>query len=201
MDGSSNVLSPLVRSLQGRLERAEEQVKRAREREKNLRERLEGDDVAHLLSAQRSQSEALRRENDTLRDRLKDAENTLESKEATIRRLTQQVENAPSSHPETPLHSTAPAARDAAPSEEHKEELRWARGELERAKAAASEAEAAAATLTAEAMQLRLASAEHVSPPPPKRATLREEGCGGKGVVCAFAHSCIVDWLGRSPLL
>jgi len=180
MDGSSNVLSPLVRSLQGRLERAEEQVKRAREREKNLRERLEGDDVAHLLSAQRSQSEVLRRENDTLRDRLKDAENTLESKEATIRRLTQQVENAPSSQPETPLLSTA---RDAAPSEQHTEELRRARGEMERAKAAASEAEAAAASLTAEAMQLRLASAEHVSPPPPKRTTLREEGRGGEGAV------------------
>ncbi|EKX49750.1 hypothetical protein GUITHDRAFT_135910 [Guillardia theta CCMP2712] len=51
--------SPLVRSLRARLERAEDQVRRAREREKALRERLEGDDISHLLAAQRSQAELL----------------------------------------------------------------------------------------------------------------------------------------------
>ena len=102
------MLSPLVKSLQGRLERAEEQyvvfstsqracyagpqrlspgpfslrrprppcrfslanlevycatprrIRRAREREKGLRERLEGDDISHLLAAQRAQAESLR---------------------------------------------------------------------------------------------------------------------------------------------
>jgi DNA repair exonuclease SbcCD ATPase subunit len=158
MDGSSNVLSPLVRSLQGRLERAEEQVKRAREREKNLRERLEGDDVTHLLAAQRAQSEALRRENDSLRDRLKEAEEGLESKEATIRRLTQQLADAPSPRPAAQPQAAAVAVVAPAQSDE-------LRKELERMKAEAAAAEANANKLLSESMQLRLSNAEQVEAP------------------------------------
>jgi hypothetical protein len=35
-------------------------IRRAREREKGLRERLEGDDISHLLAAQRAQAESIR---------------------------------------------------------------------------------------------------------------------------------------------
>eukprot|EP00960_Hanusia_phi_P047295 758328-Hanusia_phi.AAC.2 len=71
-DGKMNEMSgsPLVRSLRARLERAEEQVKRARDREKALRERLEGDDISHLLAAQRSQAELLRKENQELKHKI-----------------------------------------------------------------------------------------------------------------------------------
>jgi cell division protein FtsB len=70
-------------------------IRRAREREKGLRERLEGDDISHLLAAQRAQAESLRKENDKLRQEVKELQSDREGLES-VRTLTRQLHESES---------------------------------------------------------------------------------------------------------
>lgn len=55
-----------------------------------MRERLEGDDISHLLAAQRAQAESLRKENDKLRQEVKELQTDRQGLES-VRNLTQQL--------------------------------------------------------------------------------------------------------------
>ena len=68
-------------------------IERARERERGLRERLEGDDISHLLAAQRAQAESLRKENEALRQEVQDAQADRDGSEA-IRKLRLQLDES-----------------------------------------------------------------------------------------------------------